>query len=117
MKTAAVFFASACLPLREIAAVDEHRLDAEARQDLGQDELAGAEQRVGRDDAIAGLDQAHERGEDRGHAGRRAARGFGAFEQCHALLEHLHGRIAEARIDEARLLELAKAASASSAEP
>jgi hypothetical protein len=90
-------------PLREIAAVDEDGLDPEARQDLGQHILAGAEEGVGGDDAVAGAQLAGERGEDRGHAGRRGARGLGALEQGHALLEHLHGGIAEARIDEALL--------------
>ena len=55
---------------------------------------------------VAGLDLAHQRERDRRHAGRGGARGLGAFERGHALLEHRDGRIGEARILVARLLAL-----------
>ena len=73
--------------------------DAETRQPFLDHPAAGAEQRLGGDDVIAGLDQPHHRGGDRGHAGRGRARGLGAFERRHALLEHVHGRVRVARID------------------
>ena len=41
---------------------------------------------------------AHQRIGHGRHAGRRRARGFGAFEQRHALFEHRDGRIAEAAV-------------------
>jgi O-succinylhomoserine sulfhydrylase len=61
---------------------------------------------LGADDMIAGADLSHQSGSDRRHSGRGRARGFGAFERAHALLEHRHGRIGEARILEARILAL-----------
>src|SRR5678809_1072086 len=56
------------------------------------------------DHVVAGLDQPHDRGGDGGHAGCGRARGLGAFERGHALLEHGHGRVGIARIDVARYL-------------
>ena len=87
-------------------ALDQRRGDAEARQQFLDDIEARAEQRPGRDDVIAGLELAHQRGGDRRHAARGGARRLGAFEQRHAALEHRHRRIGEARIDEARLVAL-----------
>ena len=43
---------------------------------------------------------------DRRHAGGGGARGLGAFQQAHALLEHGDGRVGEARVDEAGVLVL-----------
>ena len=93
-------------PLLEVGAVDQRRGDAVARQVLLDHVAAGAEQRLGGDDVVAGPDLAHQRGGDRRHAGRGRARGLRAFERRHALLEHGHGRIGEARILVARLLAL-----------
>ncbi len=90
-------------PLAEVAAVDELGLDAPLRQDLLDDVVAGAEQGVGCDHAVAGFHQAGDRREHRRHAAGGGARGLGAFQQRHALLEHRDGRVAEAAIDEARL--------------
>ena len=55
---------------------------------------------------IAGLELADQRQRHRRHSGRGRARGLGALECRHALLEHRHGRIGEARILEARLFAL-----------
>ena len=90
----------------EVRAVDKRRGDAEARQQFLYDIAARAEQRLGRDDMVAGLQLAHQRGGDRRHAGRGGARSLGAFEFGHAALEHRDGRIGEAAIDEAALLAL-----------
>ena len=98
--------ADGLLPLREVGAVDERRLDAEARQQILDDVETGAEKRPRRDDVIAGLDLRKHGGGDGGHAGGGGARGFRALEQAHARLEHGHGRIGEARIDEARIVAL-----------
>ena len=62
--------------------------------------------RLRRDYVVAGLELADKREGDRRHAGRRGARGLGAFERRHALLEHLHGRIGEAGILVARIFAL-----------
>ncbi len=93
-------------PLLEVGAVDQRRGDAEARQIILDDIAAGAEQRLRRDHVVAGLELADQRQRDGRHAGRGGARGFGAFERRHALFEHGHGRIGEARILEARLFVL-----------
>ena len=53
------------------------------------------------DDMVAGPDLPHQRRGHRRHAGRGGARGFRAFEQGHALLEHGDGRIAETAVLEA----------------
>ena len=102
MKNTLVFFCTAFFHCVEIGAVDQRRGDAEARQPILDHPAAGAEQRLGGDDMVAGLHQAHQRGRHGRHAGRGRARGFGAFERRHALLEHAHGRVGVARIDVAR---------------
>ena len=87
------------LPLIEIVAVDERRRDAEAPQPVLDHPAARAEQGLRRHDVIAHAHEAHQRGGHRRHAGRGRARGLGAFERRHALLEHAHGRVRVARID------------------
>ena len=94
------------LPLVEIGAVDQRRGDAVARQMILDDVAAGAEQLLRGDDVIASAHLAHQRGVDRRHAGRGRARGFRAFQERHALLEHRDGRIREPRILIAGLLVL-----------
>ena len=90
----------------EIGAVDERRMHAVAGQMLLDDIEAGAEQRLGGDDMIAGANLPHQRRGDRRHSGRGRARRGRAFERRHALLEHGDGRIGEARILIAGLLVL-----------
>ena len=85
-------------PLVEIGAVDQRRGNAIAGEVLLDDIEAGAEQSLRRHDMIARLDLAHQRGGDRRHPGRGRARGLRAFERGHALFEHAHGGIGEARI-------------------
>ena len=94
------------LPGLEIAAVDQRGLDAVARQQVLDDVAAAAEQRAGRDDMVAGLQMAKQRGRDRGHAARGAARGVGAFQRAHARLEHGDGGVGVAAIDVALLVAL-----------
>ena len=90
----------------EIGAVDESRGDAEAGQQVLDHVETRAEQGSRRDDMVTRLELAHERRRDGGHSARGRARGLGALEQRHPLLEHRHGRIGEARIDEARIVAL-----------
>ena len=94
------------LPGVDVAAVDQRGGDAEARAQRLDDVAAGAEQRARGDDVIAGLEEAQQRGGDGRHAGGGGARGLGALQQAHALLEHGDGRIGEAAVDEARVLVL-----------
>ena len=75
-------------PLVEVGAVDQRRGNAEARQIIFDDVAAGAEQRLCADDVIAAFELAGQRQRHRRHAGRGRARGFGALERRHALLEH-----------------------------
>ncbi len=93
-------------PSVEIAAVDQRRSDAEARQIILDDIAAGAEHRLRGDDVIARLHLADHGQRDRGHTGCRRARGFGAFKGRHAALEHVDGRIGETRILIARVFVL-----------
>ncbi len=85
----------------EIEPVDERGLDAETRKEILHHPPARAEQSLGGDDMVAGPHLAHQRGGDRGHAGRRRTRRFRALEGGHAAFEHGDGRIGEARIEEA----------------
>ena len=94
------------LPGGRVAAVDQRAGDAEARTQLLRHVEARAEHGARGDDVVAGLEEAQQRGGDGRHAGGGGARGFGAFQQPHALLEHGDGGIGEARIDEARVLVL-----------
>ena len=87
------------LPGRQIAPVDKGRCDAVARQEIFHDIEAAAEQRAARNDVVARLEVAQERGCHGGHAARRAAGGFRAFKRAHALLEHGDGRVRVAAID------------------
>ena len=93
-------------PGGKVRALDQRRGDAETRQQLFDDIKTRTEQRLRRDDVIARLELAHQRGGDRRHAARGRARRLGAFEQRHAALEHRHRRIGEARIDEPRRVAL-----------
>ncbi len=93
-------------PLVEVVAVHQRAVDAEARQQVLDDVAAGAEQRLGGHHVVAGLDLAHHGRRHGRHAGRRGAGVLGAFEQRHALLEHPHGGVREARVDEAGVLAL-----------
>ena len=94
------------LPGGRVAAVDQRAGDAEARTQLLRHVQARAEHGARRHDVVAGLEEAQQRRRHRRHAGGRGARGFGAFQQAHALLEHGRGRVGEARVDEARVLVL-----------
>ena len=101
--TSVVGRASASAQAVEVAAVDQDHLDAEARQQLAHDVVAGAEQQARRDDPVAGLEQRHQRGMDRGHAGGGRGGILGTLEQRQALLEHAHGRVGDPRVLVARL--------------
>ena len=87
-------------PLVQVGAVDDRRLDPVFRQNLGQDVKAGPEQRPAADDVIARFHHRCHGCKDRGHPGCcRLAHG-GAFDQRHALLEHVDRRIRKPRINE-----------------
>ena len=61
------------------------------------------------------LQERHRGGEDRRHARGGGDAGFGAFERGEAILEHRHGGIGEARVDDALLGCRAKRAAACAA--
>ena len=93
-------------PLVEIGAVDQGRGNSKPRQIIFDDVAARAEQRLCADHVIAAPELAGERERHRRHAGRGRARGLGAFERRHALLEHRDGRVGETRILKTRLFVL-----------
>ena len=82
-------------------AVDQCRLDAVTRQQGLHDIEAGAEQHAGRDQMVAGLEMRQQPGARPRPCRSPWRAGLGPFEPGQALLEHAHGRIAVARIDEA----------------
>ncbi len=84
------------LPFVQLGAVDEHGLDAPARQDLIDDEMARAEQGARGDHPVAGVELADQRGEHRRHAGGRGVARLGALEFGQPLLEHGDRRVAVA---------------------
>ena len=89
-----------------VAVVGEQLGGGVARQQLGDDVAAGAEQSARRHHVIAGAELPHERGGHRRHAARRGAGGLRPLKGGHALLEHGHGRIGEARVKKALALAL-----------
>ena len=86
-----------------VRAVHQGRLDAEARRPGVDDPPAGAEQRFASHDVVAGREQAHQSKVHGRHARGERAAGLGALQQSQALLEHGHGRVAVAGVDESRL--------------
>ena len=81
-----------------IATVDQRRGHAEARHQILDHIAAATEQRPRCNDVVAGPDLAHHRVGHRRHAGRKRPRRFGALEQRHPVLEHVHRRVGEARV-------------------
>jgi hypothetical protein len=61
---------------------------------------ARAEPGARRDHMVAGLGQTHQRGGDRGHAGRARPRGRPARQRRQALLDHGDGRMGDERTDD-----------------
>ena len=92
------------LPGAEVAPVDEHGLDAPARQEVGDDVVARAEQGPARHHLLTGAQSAEECGEHRRHAACGGAAGLRPFEQPQPFFEHRHRRVAITRIDIARAL-------------
>ena len=99
-----VFGRTAARQAARSGAVHHGGLDPEPRRPVVEDPAVGAEQRPARHDMIAGPHQPHQRQVHRRHARRLRAAGLGAFQQRQPVLEHLHGRIGVARVDEARLV-------------
>ena len=91
-------------PSIQIAAIHQGGFHAKARQDVGENLKAGAEQRAGGNDVIARLHLAGQRAPNGGHAGCRAIAGFRAFQQAQAFFEHGDGGVAIAGIDIAVIL-------------
>jgi hypothetical protein len=86
-------------PLVEIGTVDELGRDAIARQQVGHDVVARAEQGAGGDDAVAGLERREKGGEDGGHAAGGAAAELGPLDEGEAAFERTQRRIGVARVD------------------
>ena len=87
--------------------VHEADRDAHVGQDAAHHGVGAAVERLRRDDVVAGLSQAQDRVENgvgaRGHG--RAREGVSSLEHREARLEHVGGRVHQARVDVAELLE------------
>ena len=95
-----------CAPAVDVARFDERRLDAEPAHGVVQQVLGAAVKRGRRHDVRS---RAHQRGDrqvQRRLAAGRGDRADAAFERRHPLFEHRVGRIADARINMARALEV-----------
>lgn len=86
------------LPLLEHVAVDVVGPDAPLGEQLLEDHGRRAEQGASGHDPVAGPHQRGDRGERRGHPGRRREARLGALEQAQLLLEDADGRVAVARV-------------------
>ena len=89
-----------------VGRIDEHGLDAKPAQAHVELRIAAAVERARGHDFIARAAQGQQRGHLRGHAGRRGERRTPALERRHALLEHRHGGVGDARIDVAEGLQV-----------
>ncbi len=89
------------LPLRRVGSVDELRGDAPPRQDLVEDDEARPEQAPSPPPPGHPPPAAHRGGEHRRHAGGRGEARLRPLQQPQPLGEHLDGRVAVARVDEA----------------
>src|SRR5581483_1984374 len=87
----------------------ECRVDAELLEIDVQQRVRAAVERGGGDDVVAARAERQDRGDLGGLAGRAGKRRAAAFERGHALLEHRHRRVRDARIDVAEGLQVEKA--------
>ena len=88
-----------------IGGVDEADLDPLVLQRVGE-QVPGAAVEVGRrDDVVAGAGEVLQRQRARRLTARHRQRGDAAFERRDALLQHVVGRVHDARIDVAEFLE------------
>ena len=86
------------------------RLDPPFGQQIEDQRLGAAIDRLRVDQHLAGLHMGHDATVDRCHARREDDRGLGILPQRQAILEHLHVGIVEARIDEPGGLALGRLA-------
>ena len=86
--------------------VGKTHLDALLREGVGEQVVGAAVECAGRDDVVAGLGDGLDGRRDRRHAGGQRQRRHAAFERRHALLEHVGGRVHDARVDVARDLQV-----------
>ena len=94
------------LPLAEIGAVDEDGLYAVARQQGGDDPVAGTEEGACGHDPVTRLEMGEHRRCNGRHAGSGGAARLRTLQQSQSLLKHLDRWVAEARILE--VLDLAE---------
>jgi hypothetical protein len=87
MNTSLVFGRIAARKPRSVSLVDKAGLDAEARQDVAEQLLGGAEDAARSHDVLAGFHQGHHRGQDRRHAAGGGNAGLGAFQRRQPLLQ------------------------------
>ena len=91
-----------CLfPVAKITSVDQRAFDAIFRRERFNHPAAGAEEGTGGNDMVAGAQLTHDGGGDGGHARSKCAGVFSAFQQAHALFEHVIGRTGVAGVNKA----------------
>ena len=104
-----MFFLIAFLKVLGLAGIDEGRLDAELPQVDVQQRVRAAVERGGRDDVVARAAQREDGGDLRRLAGGGGERRAAALDRRHALLEHRHRRVGDARVDVAEGLQVEQA--------
>ena len=89
-----------------VARVGKARGDARQRQRVREQVVGAAVQRAGRDDVVARFRNRLDRICDGRLARRQRQRADAAFERSDALLQHIVGRVHDARVDVARHLQV-----------
>ena len=89
-----------------VVGIDEGGLDAEAAEAHVELRVGAAVQRLGRDDLVAGFQQAGQRDELRRLPAAHRQRAHAALQRRHALLERRRGRVHDARVDIAEALQV-----------
>jgi len=89
-----------------VVGIDKLHIDAVLRQRVREQVVSAAVQRAGGDDVVARLGDGQDRIGDRRLSGCQRQRANAAFEGSDALLQHVGGRIHDARIDIALHLQI-----------
>ncbi len=88
-----------------VVAVHEGDVDAELLEGVAEQRDGAAVERPGRDHVVAGAGQVEDGRADGRLAGGEGDAGHSVFQRGHPLLEHRRGRVGDARVDVARLLQ------------
>ena len=100
-----VFGPDRLLEVRRVGRIDEGDVDADAREGVVELVVGAAVEPAAADDVIARAAQRQDRHGLRGVAAARRQRRHAAFQARDALLEHIGGRVHDAGVDVAQLLQ------------